>query len=155
MNGMYEPDLECIVCGITLTGRQRLYCCGKCKKRAQRHPERYPKPERPPAAPPAPQPTATAQPEPADPKPRRARAGIADAAATGDREKILAALRQHLAHEIDNCDDPRAVASLTARLVDVIDRIAPGSESTTKGGGALDEIAHRRAQREARRAPTA
>ncbi len=153
---MNEPHLECIVCGEELAGRQRLYCSGRCKKRAQRHPDRYPKPD-----PPAPPRPTTAQDDveetnTGDEGPARPRSAVAEAAATGDRAAILAALRDRLAKEIDYCYDPRALASLSARLVDVIDRTEPAKPAgKPNGGGALDQIAERRAAREARRQSTA
>lgn len=160
MIGMTDNGLECIVCAEPLHGRQRLYCCGRCKKRAQRDPERYPKPE-----PIRRQPPATAIDPPSgaadgDHGPPddvvRVPSGVAKAAATGNRATVMAALRDRLASEIDICVDQRALASLTARLVDVLDRTdsAPAT-GTSNGGGALDEIARRRAAREARREPTA
>lgn len=151
-----DPHLECIVCGEELAGRQRLYCSGRCKKRAQRHPDRHPKPD-PPAPPrPAPPPDDVAEQDTDDEEKPRPRSAVAEAAATGDRAAILGALRDRLAKEIDYCYDPRALASLSARLVDVIDRTEPAKPTgKSNGGGVIDQIAQRRAARQARRESTA
>ena len=39
--------LTCIVCSTPLTGKQRYYCSARCRKRGQRHPDKYPKPTKP------------------------------------------------------------------------------------------------------------
>lgn len=73
---------------------------------------------------------------------------ISAAASKGSRDDILTELLQRLAVEIDQTSDPRAVASLSARLVDVLDRVTQENpDDATKGSGILDELTARRAGR--------
>lgn len=68
---------------------------------------------------------------------------VREAAASGSQREALIALRDRLAAEIDVCDDPKAVASLSRQFVDVVGRLGDSEES--KKGTVLDELAKRRA----------
>lgn len=70
---------------------------------------------------------------------------IAGVAQTGDRLAVLEALRDRLATEIDECLSNRDLASLTLRLVDILEQI--DGLSVSRYRGAADEIADRRAAR--------
>jgi hypothetical protein len=80
------------------------------------------------------------------------RVKLADTAEKGDRLATLRALRDRLSGEIDNCASLRDLASLSQRLMDVLERIAdeergqPVEEATAR-----DEVARKRAEREAAR----
>lgn len=67
--------------------------------------------------------------------------------AAGDYAASLIALRDYLARQLDECDSKRDVAALSARLADVLDRIAaiPNNAEVS----AADEVAKRRAARRA------
>ena len=68
----------------------------------------------------------------------------------GDRLQSLKALRDRLAVQIDQCDSGRDVASLSARLVEVLDKIATAEDAEPKDRGtALDEFSRRRQARTA------
>ncbi len=126
---------SCIVCAEPLTGRQRLFCSARCRKRGQRHPDKYPKPDKPQLA------VVTAQ------KPPMKTVGrISAAVNAGKREEILDALLQRLAVEIDVSDDARIIAPLAGRMLDIIDRTQPENNENKKGG-LLDELTARRARR--------
>lgn len=64
-----------------------------------------------------------------------------------DYRKSLAALRDFLARQLDDCDSKRDAAALSARLADVLERIEaiPGEAEVS----AADEVARRRAARRA------
>lgn len=131
--------LTCIVCSTPLTGKQRFYCSARCRKRGQRHPDKYPKPQ--------PQ-QATAQAGKAADKQQLPRAGrITAAVRRHNKKEILDELLLRLAMEVDQATDPKAVASLSARLVDVIDRVEESDNDSQKGGSVLDDLAARRTQR--------
>lgn len=70
---------------------------------------------------------------------------VAGSAATGDQLATLTALRDRLADEVDNCDNPRDLAPLSRQLTLVLARIAelaPPSEVSI-----VDQLAARRAAR--------
>jgi hypothetical protein len=69
--------------------------------------------------------------------------GFAAVAATGDTGATLRALRDVLARQIDACESGRDLAALSARMTDVLERIA--ALPAEKKGTALDELARRRA----------
>ncbi len=71
--------------------------------------------------------------------------GLANIARQGDRVAILKALRDRLADDLDNAEEPRDVAALALRLSDVLAQIdaMPTSEKVSRA----DEIADRRAAR--------
>jgi len=79
-----------------------------------------------------------------------ARSTVAAAASSGDQLRTLEALRDRLAGEIDVCESPRDLASLSARMVDVLAQIklAVAAQPEQKGT-ALDELQRRRAARSA------
>lgn len=128
--------LTCIVCSTPLTGRQRFYCSGRCRKRGQRHPDLYPKPQ-------------ARQPSPAADKsvaiPRAGR--ITAAVRRNNKHEVLDELLLRLAMEIDQATDPKTIAPLSARLIDVLDRVEDENTDSQKGGSFLDELTARRAQR--------
>lgn len=70
---------------------------------------------------------------------------ISSAAASGSELETLTALRDRLAWQIDVSDSARDVAALSARLVDVIERIAAIKPLKTSKA---DELAKKRAQRQ-------
>lgn len=70
-------------------------------------------------------------------------AGLAKVAASGDIGATLRALRDRLAADIEVCESGRDLAALSARLTDVLERIA--ALPAEKKGTALDELARRRA----------
>ncbi|MBU5625029.1 MULTISPECIES: hypothetical protein [Corynebacterium] len=49
--------------------------------------------------------------------------------------------------EIDQATDPKTIAPLSARLIDVLDRVEDADTDSQKGGSFLDELTARRAQR--------
>ena len=73
---------------------------------------------------------------------------LSEVAAGGDRLVTLRALRDRLALDLDGCESKRDVASLSQRLMDVLEQIeaAEKAQPETKGT-ALDEIARRRSER--------
>lgn len=79
-----------------------------------------------------------------------ATASVLSAAESGDQMRTLCALRDRLAGEIDRCESPRDLASLSARMVDVLAQIklAVAAQPEQKGT-ALDELQRRRAARSA------
>lgn len=121
----------CVACRAPLRGRQMKWCSDKCKKRVQRHPERYP--ELQPG-------TNGVEVSP------RGLASVFEAASTNEALATYQALRDRLALEIDESDQPRDVAVLSARLADVVEKIQLLTH-VEKEGSALDELRQRREQR--------
>ncbi|MDR2379999.1 MAG: hypothetical protein LBE08_02280 [Bifidobacteriaceae bacterium] len=78
--------------------------------------------------------------------------GISVAAAVpAGREAVLGALRARLAAAVDACESPRDLPALARRLQQVdADLDALGRRAVTRGGGGVDELAQRRAQRQSR-----
>lgn len=72
-----------------------------------------------------------------------ASAGLAATAASGDTAATLRTLRDLLAAQIEVCESGRDLAALSARLMDVLERIA--ALPAERKGTALDELARRRA----------
>ena len=128
--------LTCIVCSTPLTGRQRFYCSGRCRKRGQRHPDLYPKPQ-------PRKPNTAAQPPAEIPRAGR----ITTAVRRNNKQDVLDELLLRLAMEIDQATDPKTIAPLSARLIDVLDRVEDADNDSEKGGSFLDELTARRAQR--------
>ena len=60
---------------------------------------------------------------------------------------VLDELLLRLAMEIDQATDPKTIAPLSARLIDVLDRVEDADTDSQKGGSFLDELTARRAQR--------
>lgn len=87
-------------------------------------------------------------PEPSSTAARFDRSSVRSAAESGDQLKTLCALRDRLAGEIDSCDSARDLASLSARMVDVLAQIklAAAAQPEQKGT-ALDELQRRRSAR--------
>lgn len=56
--------------------------------------------------------------------PRRKSPSISSAAKSGDRRRLLAALRDNISKELDEGVPPRDLASLSKRLVDIANEIA-------------------------------
>lgn len=77
-----------------------------------------------------------------------ATSSVLSAAESGDQMRTLCALRDRLAREIDSCESPRDLASLSARMVDVLAQIklAAAAQPEQKGT-ALDELQRRRSAR--------
>lgn len=134
--------LHCVQCGRELTGKQRKFCCNRCKKAWQAKQERI----------------GVNAPEvelklDVSPRADTCVVSVAKAADSGDKRKALVALRQKLAFEIDLAEQPRDVATLSARFMEALDKLQELEDSLKKPkGGALDEFTKRR---EARRAPAA
>lgn len=129
---------HCYGCGKALEGKQRRWCSETCKKRVQRHPDQHPVPAKP------------LPPEIADAIAEVDATGqvpSVEQAASGTQREALVALRQRLAWQIDTCDDPRAVATLSNRFMDNLDRIAALDAEGAQAGGFLDELTRRRAER--------
>lgn len=121
----------CIACRTPLRGRQTKWCSDRCKKRVQRHPERYPE----------------LQPGTGGVQVRkRGLASVFEAASTNEALATYQALRDRLALEIDESDQPRDVAILSARLADVVEKIDLLTD-VEKEGSALDELRQRRRER--------
>ena len=76
---------------------------------------------------------------------------LSESAASGDRLKALADLRDLLARQIESCDSLRDLAALSGRLQSVLEQIDELTPKEATGDG-IDEIAKRRS---ARRAGTA
>lgn len=76
---------------------------------------------------------------------------ISEAAASGNRLATLESLRNRLAEEIDQCDNPRDLPPLVLRLTDVMQQIEamPNNRQVSRA----DEIAERRAARRGIRSP--
>jgi hypothetical protein len=72
--------------------------------------------------------------------------GLAGVLAGGNTRASLVALRDFLARSLEECESKRDQAGLTARLMDVMDRIA--ALPAPLEGTALDELAQRRASGE-------
>ena len=122
---------RCDACGERLTGRQKRWCSDRCKKRVQRHPERYPELV-----------AGTGQ-----GLSREQRVSTVFAAAnTGQAAAVYVALRDRLAIEIDEADSPRDVAVLAARLAEIVEKIDLLTQ-VKKKGSALDELKQRRDKR--------
>lgn len=66
---------------------------------------------------------------------------------TGVELDALRALRDRLASELDSCESSRDVAALSARLVEVLKRVAEVEAKVPAAKSALDEISDRRARR--------
>lgn len=124
----------CVACRTPLRGRQTKWCSDKCKKRVQRHPERYPELQ-----------TGTGG---VHAKPQGL-AGVFAAASTNKALETYQALRDRLALEIDECDQPRDVAVLAARLADIVEKIELLTD-VEKEGSALDDLRQRRQARQDR-----
>lgn len=123
-------DLKtCVVCGQGLTGRQQKYCGATCKKRMQRHPERYTKNKR-----------GTTQ------KSEKYQVKLSIGAKTGDAKKAYEALRDRLAAEIDDLTDPKLLPVLADRFLETVDRLATINQ-VQKKGSALDDLKERRNRR--------
>lgn len=71
---------------------------------------------------------------------------LPDAVTTGELEG-LRALRERLASEIDSCDSARDVAALSARLMEVMKRVAEIEAKAPAQASVADEIAERRRRR--------
>jgi hypothetical protein len=71
---------------------------------------------------------------------------LATVTATGDYAATLSALRDRLAREIDEADQPRDVAVLSARLTDVLAQLASVKPPETS---VRDELAKKRQRRQA------
>ena len=75
---------------------------------------------------------------------------LATVAQTGDQAAVLAALRDRLAAEIDDENTcARDIAALSARLVDVLARIAAADKPKVR---TVDQLAKKRANRQRRAA---
>lgn len=120
---------NCVVCGDHLTGRQQKYCGPTCKKRMQRHPERYARNE-----------PGTNQ------KNDKYQVKLAPEAKTGDTKRAYEALRDRLALEIDNLTDTKLLPGLAARLLDTLDKLSTLS-TVEKKGSVIDDLKDRRARR--------
>jgi len=68
---------------------------------------------------------------------------LAEEVASGDVRRGLVALRDLLANALDGCDSGRDIAALSARLTDVLERLAAMPAPTQ--GTVLDDLATRRA----------
>ena len=73
---------------------------------------------------------------------------LSESAASGNRLQTLRDLRDLIAHQIEECDSLRDLASLSGRLQAVLDQIAELEPREAEGDG-IDEIAQRRAARRA------
>ena len=71
---------------------------------------------------------------------------LPDAVTTGELEG-LRALRDRLASEIESCDSARDVAALSARLMEVMKRVAEIEAKAPAQASVADEIAERRRRR--------
>ncbi|MGJ4168894.1 hypothetical protein [Corynebacterium macclintockiae] len=138
---MRKKTLLCVYCGKELAGRQTKFCCNKCKKAWQAREQRIGAN------------TPNAKPDDA-PEPEVTAPSVAKAAATEGHYETLAALRQKLAVEIDLATTARDLATLSARLLDTMDRISSleAAQDKKKAGGALDELTRRRQERSGRSA---
>lgn len=77
---------------------------------------------------------------------------LADVVAGGDRLASLRALRDRLAESLDETESARDVATLSARLADVLEQIEACERAQVKPKGTpLDEL---RARREGKAAPS-
>ncbi len=72
---------------------------------------------------------------------------VAEVAQTDDHLATLVALRNTLARAIDACDSLRDLASLSARLTDVLNQITAIRPPEQVEGDEIDEITARRASR--------
>lgn len=71
--------------------------------------------------------------------------GLAATARAGDALATLRALRDRIAADLDSCDSARDVASLSQRLMDVVEKIAALEKAQPAAKGTpLDELATRR-----------
>lgn len=135
--------MNCIICSAELKGRQQLYCSPRCRKRRQRHPEDYPIPE-------SLKPKATrvreSEPELINLPP--VGGSLERAVREDDELGQLRALRLRIAREIDVCEAPQLIASLSARFVETVVEIEKRMASTKTKESALNELARRRAQRQ-------
>jgi hypothetical protein len=77
--------------------------------------------------------------------------GSVAAAVPKGREAVLGALRARLAAAVDACESPRDLPALARRLQQVDAELdALVARSARPGGGGVDELAQRRAQRQSR-----
>jgi len=69
---------------------------------------------------------------------------LVDAAASGDKKSTLIALRDAIARTIQNCESGRDMASLSKRLMEIMDELDKIAEDETdetdEFGAVLDEL---------------
>jgi hypothetical protein len=70
---------------------------------------------------------------------------LASVAEKGDRAATLTALRDRLAREIDQAEEPKDISALSARLTDVLAQLA--AISPTKKVSTVDQLARKRRER--------